>query len=228
MLIREHMTPNPITVDEGTTVMRAAELMKEKKVRRFPVVRDGALIGIVTDRDLRSAAPSQVVSFDTAERELMPELHALLSKITVKDIMSHKVITVGLEQTIAAAAQFMLRHRVSGLPVVDAGGKLAGIITESDIFKVLVDLSGTSLGNAVVALRLKDHPGSIKEAADTIREHGGRLASILTSYNAQDPQFRRVYIRIGGIDAEQLQALEQALRREFEVLYLVLDGISSR
>jgi len=86
MLVRNYMTSHPTSVDEDTSVLRAAELMKEKNVRRFPVVRGDQLIGIVTDRDLRSAAPSQVISFDAQERQLMPELHSLLSAMKVRDV----------------------------------------------------------------------------------------------------------------------------------------------
>ena len=114
MLVKEYMTPNPMTVKEDSSILETAELMKKHKVRRFPVLRDDELIGIVTDRDLRSAAPSQVISFDAQERELMPELHSLLSGITVKEVMSRDVLTIHPEQTIVAAAQLMLEHRMSG------------------------------------------------------------------------------------------------------------------
>lgn len=227
MLVKEYMTPDPVTVNGELSIVEAAELMKEKEVRRFPVMQGGKLIGIVTDRDLRSAAPSQVISFDSQERQLMPELHAFLSKIKIKDIMAHGVVTVGPEQTIVGAAQLMLRHRVSGLPVVDSRGRLLGIITETDIFKVLVDLSGSSSGKTTFALHLEDRPGSIREVADRIRAGGGRLASILTSYNLADPDFRRVYIRIMDLPAEQLQALEDDLRENFELLYASRDDIGA-
>jgi len=143
--------------------------------------------------------------------------------MTVRDVMPHKVITIRPEQTIVAAAQLMLKHRISGLPVVDSQGRLAGIITETDVFKVLVDLSGVRSGKTVFAFRLADRPGSIKEVADVIREHGGRLASILTSYSLGEEHFRRVYIRIRDLSAQQLQALEDALRNKFELLYMVTD-----
>jgi len=219
------MTPNPVTVDEGTSVPEAAELMKQKHVRRFPVTRDGQLIGIITDRDLRSAAPSQVISFDAQERQLMPELHSLLSGMKIREVMSSHVITIGLEKTIVTAALLMLEHRVSGLPVVDSEGRLSGIITEADIFKVLVDLSGVHSGKTVLAFRLEDRPGSIKEVADVLREHGARLASILTSYSPADEQFRRVYIRISDLPARELEALAKALRERFELLYIVDDSL---
>jgi acetoin utilization protein AcuB len=225
MLIREYMTPRPITVTEDISIIDAAALMKEKKVRRFPVLKGGELVGIVTDRDLRSAAPSQVISFDSEERALMPELHALLAQIKVGGIMSTDVITVDPEQTIVKAALLMLRDRVSGLPVVDSKGELVGIITEKDIFKVLVDFSGISLGNTVLAFRLEDRPASIKRAADAIREHDGRLTSILTSYAPEDPGFRKVYFRIRELPPEKLQALRAELEKNFELLYVIQEDV---
>jgi acetoin utilization protein AcuB len=223
MLVSEYMTANPATLGENASILEAAELMKQKKVRRFPVLRDGNLVGIVTDRDLRSAAPSQVISLDAQERQLMPELHSLLSDIKIKDIMSRNVITVSPGQTIVAAAQLMLEHRVSGLPVREPGGKLLGIITETDIFKVLVDLSGIAAGKTTFAFDLEDVPGSIKQVADTIRAHKGRLESILTSHALAEPGFRRVYIRIRDLAPEKLKALELELRERFDLIYTIQD-----
>jgi acetoin utilization protein AcuB len=221
MLISEYMTPHPITVDENMSIMEAADLMKKRRIRRFPVLRGSELVGIVTDRDLRSAAPSQVVSFDAYERQLMPELYKLLAELKVKDIMSRNMITVGPRQTIVKAAQLMLEHRISGLPVLGTQGRLLGIITEGDIFKALVDFSGVNLGKTLFAFRLEDRPGSIKEVADIIRKHDGRLASILTSYMPADPQFRRVYIRIRDVSPAKLAALKEELDGQFDLLYMI-------
>jgi acetoin utilization protein AcuB len=225
MLVKEYMTPHPISVNEGTSVIDAAVLMREKKIRRFAVLRGDELVGIVTDRDLRSAAPSQIIKLNDEERELTPELHSLLSRINIGSIMSHDVITVDPEQTIVTAALLMLKFHISGLPVVDSQGELVGIITERDIFEVLVDLSGVYLGRTFLAFRLKDRHDSIKNAADAIREHGGRLASILTSYSAADPGFRRVYFRIGDLPSEKLQALKAAMEKDFELLYITQDDV---
>jgi acetoin utilization protein AcuB len=220
MLVREYMTPNPMSMSEDKSVLETAELMKEHRVRRFPVLRGDELVGIVSDRDLRSAAPSQVISFDAQERELMPELHSMLSSITLQEVMSRDVITIHPDQTIVAAAQLMLQHRVSGIPVVGTGGELLGIITETDIFKALVDLSGVSSGRITFAFQLEDRAGSIKEVADVIRRHDGQLASILTSHNLAASGFRRVYIRVGGVSAEKLPALEEELRAQSDLLYV--------
>jgi acetoin utilization protein AcuB len=225
MLVKEYMTPRPISVNEGMSMIDAAVLMREKKIRRFAVLRDDKLVGIVTDRDLRSAAPSQIIKLNDEERELTPELYSLLSRINIGSIMSHDVITVDPEQTIVTAALLMLKFRISGLPVVDSQGALVGIITERDIFEVLVDLSGVYLGKTSLAFRLEDRPDSIKNAADAIREHGGRLASILTSYSATDPGFRRVYFRIRDLPAEELQALKGAVEKDFGLLYITEDDV---
>ena len=225
MLVSEYMTADPVSVGENASILDAAELMKDKKVRRFPVLRDGELVGIVTDRDLRSAAPSQVVSLDGKERQLMPELHSLLSDIKIKDIMSRKILTVGPGQTIVAAAKLMLENRVSGLPVVESGGGLLGIITETDIFKVLVDLSGIASGKTAFAFDLEDVPGSVKQAADCIRAHGGRVESIMTSHALAKPGFRRVYIRARGLAPEKLETLEQELKNRFALIYMIEDGV---
>jgi len=227
MLVKEYMTPNPMSVSEDSSILETADLMKKHKIRRFPVLRGNELIGIVTDRDLRSAAPSQVISFDAQERELMPELHSLLSGITVKEVMSREVITIHPEQTIVAAAQLMLEHRMSGIPVTDIGGQLLGILTETDIFKVLVDLSGVSSGKTTFAFQLEDRAGSIKEVADVVRKHGGLVASILTSHTLAAPGWRRVYIRVGEISSEKLRALEKELRNQADLLYVIEDDVAA-
>jgi acetoin utilization protein AcuB len=124
-----------------------------------------------------------------------------------------------------AAAKLMLEHRVSGVPVTESGGGLLGIITETDIFKVLVDLSGISSGKTAVGFDLEDVPGSIKAAADSIRAHGGRLESIMTSHALAKPGFRRVYIRVRDLAPEKLQTLEQELKERFDLIYMIQDGV---
>ena len=105
----------------------------------------------------------------------------------------------------------------------DDAGKLVGIITEGDIFKALVDFSGVHLGRTMFGFRLEDRPASIKEVADIIRAHEGRLASILTSYTPADPGFRRVYIRIRDLSPEKLEALNKELRERGDLLYMIQD-----
>lgn len=132
-LVRNWMTQDVITVKPGTTLPEAHQVMMDEEIRRLPVVDDdGILIGIVTLGDVRGAQPSPATSLS------IWELNYLLSSLTVETIMTPQPMTIGPEATIGAAARTMLEHRVSGLPVVEADGKLAGIITESDIFSMVV------------------------------------------------------------------------------------------
>ena len=132
-LVRSWMTQDVITVKPSTTLPEAHQIMMDEEIRRLPVVNDkGALVGIVTLGDVRGAQPSPATSLS------IWELNYLLSSLTVEKIMTPQPMTIEPEATIGAAARTMLEHRVSGLPVVDTNGKLAGIITESDIFSMVV------------------------------------------------------------------------------------------
>jgi acetoin utilization protein AcuB len=131
-LVGSWMTPDPVTVTPETTLPTAHRLMKEKNIRRLPVVHNGKLVGIVTWGDIREASASDATSLDIFE------LHALLDKLPVRQFMTRNPITVHTITTIARAAQLMLEHKIGGLPVVDRHHRLVGIITESDIFRMLV------------------------------------------------------------------------------------------
>ncbi len=124
------MTPNPITVVPKTTLPDAHRLMKESAIRRLPVVDHGRLVGIVTLGDVREAQPSDATTLS------IYELNYLLSKLTVDKIMTREPLTISPGATIRDAAQVMLEHKIGGLPVME-GERLVGIITESDIFRVL-------------------------------------------------------------------------------------------
>lgn len=129
-LVRDWMTPDPITIQPKTTLPEAHKLMQEAHVRRLPVVEHGRLVGIVTLGDVREASPSDVTSLS------IYELHYLLSKLTVEHIMTPHPITIGPHNTIRDAALLMLEHKIGGLPVMDRE-RVVGILTESDIFRVL-------------------------------------------------------------------------------------------
>ena len=131
-LVRDWMTPDPVTIGPKTTVPEAHKLMKEHDFRRLPVVDDhGRLIGIVTLSDLREAGPSSATTLSIFE------LNYLLAQLTVEKIMTRDVITVSPDATIRDAANLMLKREVGALPVME-NGRLVGIITESDIFRVIV------------------------------------------------------------------------------------------
>ncbi len=132
-LVREWMTATPVTANIHTTLPEAHKLMTEKKIRRLPVLDDGKLVGIVTRGDIRGAEPSEATTLS------IYELNYLLAKLTLERIMHRDPVTVSPETTVHEAARIMLQNKIAGLPVVD-GGKLAGIITESDIFRLVVKM----------------------------------------------------------------------------------------
>lgn len=131
-LVRDWMTSKVITVTADTTLSDAARLMETKMIRRLPVMEHGRLVGIVTYGDIRQAQPSTATSLS------IWELNYLLAKINLAEIMTRDVVTVSQNATIGEAAKLMLDHQISGLPVVDHHGDLVGIITESDIFRLVV------------------------------------------------------------------------------------------
>ncbi len=135
-LVKNWMTCEVVTVTPETTLAEAEELMLKRGIRRMPVMEHDHLIGIVTKGDLREADPSSVTSVSSWE---VSEIRA---KVKVGQLMTAKPKTILAEATINEAAQMMLKNKVSGLPVVDEAGKLVGIITESDIFRMVVQQWG--------------------------------------------------------------------------------------
>lgn len=131
--VRNWMTPDPITVKLETSLPEVHQIMVSEEIRRLPVVdEDGRLLGIVTLGDVRGAQPSPATSLS------IWEMNYLLSSLDVEKIMTPDPITVNPDQTIGEAARIMLENRISGLPVTEADGCLVGIITESDIFSMVV------------------------------------------------------------------------------------------
>jgi CBS domain-containing protein len=130
-MVKDWMTPDPVTIDPHTTLPEANRLMKECNIRRLPVVEKGTLVGIVTLGDIREASPSNATALS------IYELNYLLARLTVGEIMSKEPISIAPDTSIEAAARLMLEHKIGCLPVI-SDGKLIGIITESDIFRLLV------------------------------------------------------------------------------------------
>jgi len=221
MLISNWMTRNVITVQPETSMMKASKLMRENKIRRLPVVDDsGRLVGIVSDRDLKEASPSKATSLD------MHELYYLLSEIKVKDIMTRSPFVVRDSETVEKAAVVMMNHRVGGLPVVDEGGKLVGIITDADVFKVLVRITGVTEGGVQLAFLLPTTPGTIKHFMDDLRHFEARVISVLTSYTDVEEGWRKVFIRIHELDKAKLTELIDTLAGKYKLLYWVRDNLN--
>jgi acetoin utilization protein AcuB len=218
MLIKDWMAKDPITITEDTSMIKAIHLMKERRFRRLPVVTSGRLVGMVTDRDLKEAAPSKATTLD------VHELYYLLAELQVKEIMSHNPLSVSQDDTLEHAAQIMLDHTISGLPVVDAHGKVVGIITQSDVFRAFMHITGVLQGGVQFALRLEDRPGLIKEVVDLLRDRGARFVSLMSSYATAKEGFRDVYIRVKNLSPEAVDAAKKELASRYELLYVIPEG----
>ena len=132
--IRELMIPNPVTISPQETVGRAIDLMDRHAVRRLPVVRDGKLVGIITDRDVRRLAGRSSLKLARTDRD-----EAYL-QLPVEEAMTLTVITLRDFHTVEDAIRSMLKNKISGLPILDRDGKLAGIVSEQDVLKFCLEL----------------------------------------------------------------------------------------
>ena len=215
MLVKNWMSKNAITANINDSMQDAMKYLKEHDIHMLPVMKKGKLVGIITDRDLKKASASDATTLE------VHELLYLLMKIKVKDIMTRDVITVPPDYTMEETAQVLQKNRISGAPVVDADGQLVGTITQTDLFRVLISLTGVGNGGIQFGFQVEDRPGSIKEVADIIRIYGGRMVSILSSYDNVPEGYRKVYIRMRSIERARLQMLIQDLRTRATLLYMV-------
>jgi acetoin utilization protein AcuB len=217
MLVKYWMSKNVITVDEDVSMMKASRLMKQHGIQHLPVMRKGRLAGILSDRDLKEAHPSKASTLD------IHELYYLLDQLKIKEIMAQKLHTAHPDDTIEKAAALMLKHDISALPVVNEEGHLEGVITKGDLFRALVSISGIYQAAVQFGFELPDQPGSIMGVADVIRDHGGRLVSIISHYEHAPEGFRHVYIRFKGVKDET--GLLAELEKKFKVLYHIRDKV---
>ncbi|WP_316896302.1 CBS and ACT domain-containing protein [Pseudodesulfovibrio indicus] len=219
MLVANWMTTDVITITPERSMMKASKLMKDKGISRLPVVdAEGRILGILSDRDIKDASPSKATTLD------MHELYYLLSEIKIQDIMTKKVVTIRDTETVEKAAVLMLEGNFGGLPVVDEQNKVVGIITDTDIFKVLVEISGIYEGGAQFCLRLSTAPGSLRPVLAFLKENGARIMSIMTHNVPESEGFKNVYIRIRDMDKPDFKRLQQGLAENFEVLYWAIDS----
>jgi len=215
MLVKNWMSKNVIAVDVNDSMQEAIKLLKENKIKMLPVMKKDKLVGIVTDRDLKRASASDATTLD------VHELLFLVSKIKIKDIMTKDPIMIPEDYTVEETAEVLLKNRISGAPVIDNEGKVVGAITQTDLFKVLISLTGVGTKGLQFAFLLKDDPGSIKVIADAIRKYGGRMVSILSSYEGAPEGYRKVYIRMRSIERPKLQKLKEEFSRTAALIYLV-------
>jgi acetoin utilization protein AcuB len=197
MLVGERMTKRPITVTEETSLPEALELLRQEKIRRLPVLdKHGKLVGIVTELDLLRASPSPATTLSIYE---MPYL---LSKVKMRNIMTRNVITVTEDTPIEEAARIMADHKIGGLPVM-RDDKLVGIITETDIFKLMLELFSARQSGIRVTLSVPDEKGILARVTGKIAEIGGNILSLGTAMG-EDPSTSVLILRVADVSEEAL------------------------
>ena len=197
MLVQYRMTPDPITVTPETPIAEALAQMRQKKVHRFPVVDNkGKLVGIVSHSDLLYAAPSSATSLS------IWEVTYLLNQIKVGDVMTRKVITVDEDCPIEEAARLMRYHAIGGTPVL-RNGELVGIITESDIFDVFLELLMAQEKGIRLTALAPYFKGSMAQIASAVTAKGG-LIHALNSFRGEDDSTWGCVLKVADISQDDL------------------------
>jgi len=199
MLVGERMNHPVITINPDMPVVDALKLMKRERIRRTPVVKDGKLVGIVSDKDLLNASPSPATSLSVWE------LNYLLSKITVSEVMTKKVLIVSEDTPIEEAARIMADNKIGGLPVM-RGNNLVGIITETDLFKIFLELMGARYMGVRATVLIHEERGQLAKLSQTIANAGGNFVAF-GMFQGEVPTNRLVTFKVDGIDKEQLKAV---------------------
>jgi acetoin utilization protein AcuB len=205
MLVYERMTRHPITVPPDMPVAEALQMMRENNVRRFPVIdaQKNQLVGIVTEKELLYASPSPVTSLS------IHEIHYLMSKITVDEVMTTELITVDEDTAIEEAALLMVDNRIGALPVM-RGQQLVGIITETDVFKTFVELFSAREEGIRLTLLVPEAKGELAVITQAISEIGGNIISLGT-FLGEDTTNRLLTIKVAEVDQEELLSKMQGL-----------------
>jgi len=199
MLVGERMSKPVIYISPDLPINEALNLMKRERIRRTPVVQDGKLVGIVSDKDLLNASPSPATSLSVWE------MNYLLSKITVKDVMTRKVLTVTEDTPIEEAARVMADNKIGGTPVMQ-DGKVTGIITETDLFKVLLEMMGAREKGVRVSIMIHERAGVLAELTKAVFEAGGNFIA-LNVVAGTDQSSRLVTFKVTGISEADMRTL---------------------
>ena len=209
--IKEKMRKDPITIGPDGTFYEARAIVRDKGIRHLPVVdKNRRLIGLVTDRDIREASPSDATTLS------VHELHYLLGKLKVSGIMTpkDKLVTITSDILIEEAVQLMHDHKIGCLPVLEEG-KLSGLITETDVLDMLVDVFGLKIPGTRVTLALEDKPGAMFKAVEIIKNHNINIISIVSPSFMVDGK-RIAAIRLQTHDFEPI--VKELQKAGYEIL----------
>ena len=210
MLVGERMSHPIISIAPDMPVHDALDMFRREHIRRAPVVKDGKLIGIVSDHDLLNASPSPATSLSVWE------MNYLLSKITVSEVMTRNVLTVDENTPIEEAARIMADNKVGGLPVM-RDGHVVGIITETDLFKIFLELMGARERGTRVTALIEDKPGELAKITEAISEAGGNFIAF-GQFSGEDPSTRLVTFKVAGIKKEATKkAISEVAKEVWDV-----------
>jgi acetoin utilization protein AcuB len=197
MLVRERMSREPVTITSDVSVTDALRLMRERKVRRLPVLdRHGKLVGIVADQDLLYASPSPVSSLSVWE------MHYLLAKLKVEEVMTRQVITVTEDTPLEEAARIMADNKIGGLPVMRED-KLVGIVTETDLFKTFLEMLGARQAGVRVTALIPSAKGTLAKITNAIFGAGGDIIALSASPDASGTRWQ-VTFKVQDVPRDQL------------------------
>lgn len=197
MLVKERMSLPVITIHPEMPIMEALNLMKKEKIRRLPVVNQrGHLIGIVSDKDLLHASPSDATSLSVWE------ISYLVSKIDVEQIMTQNVITITEDTPLEDAARIMVDNKIGGLPVVE-DDIVVGIITETDLFKIFLELLGAREPGVRLSCLVPNIAGELAQLTKAIFEAGGNILTLGT-FLGESSENREITLKVDGITQQSL------------------------
>jgi acetoin utilization protein AcuB len=197
MIVGERMTTPIIAVSPDLTLPEAFKLMKQEDIRRLVVVKSGKMVGLVTKNDLENAMPSKATSLS------IWEINYLIDKITVGEVMVKDVITIPEDTPIEEAACIMADNKIGSLPVM-RGEEVVGIISETDLFHIFLEMFGSREKGVRVTAGISDEPGSLAKLSKAIFEAGGDIISI-GSYEGDVPTVDMVTVKVCGVEQGKLR-----------------------
>ncbi len=203
MNVGRRMSHPVFTVQPDTPITKAHELMAREKIHRAPVVKNGKLVGIVTENDIQKAYPSSATSL------AVWEVASLIENIKVKDIMIKNVKTVQEATSIEEAARIMVDNKISALPVM-RGQELVGIITETDLFRIMLEMLGARHPGVRFTVLMPYQPGEIAKLTQAIYEKGGNITALSTFEGDTVADFMMT-VKVEGVEQTTLQKLVEPL-----------------
>jgi acetoin utilization protein AcuB len=208
MLVGQRMSRPVISIAPDLPITEALSMLKRDNIRRAPVVKRGKLVGIVTIADIMNASPSQATSLS------IWEVNYLVSKITVNDVMTKDVVTVPENMPIEDAARLMADTKIGGLPVM-RGKEIVGMITETDLFKIFLEMMGARQVGLRASFLVPNQAGELAKVSKLVYKSGGNILSLGT-FSGESPSNVLVTLKVEGIEPDALRKLLEPIALEIQ------------